>query len=79
MVQHGIVHGSFREPLQNADATDVSIFQMMHVKRGPTWALQNSAISERAKPQFGISVFNEIADVVRVFETLWCISIQIAT
>ncbi len=39
MVQHRMVHGSFLEPLQNADATDVSILQTMHVKHG----LQNSA------------------------------------
>ena len=31
MVQHRIVHGSFTEPLRNAD-TDVSILQTMHVK-----------------------------------------------
>ena len=37
------------------------------------------SISDSAKPQFGISVFDEVADVVRGFETLWCTSTQIAT
>ena len=33
----------------------------------------------KLKPRFGMSVFDEIADVVRVFESLWCIVTQIAT
>ena len=31
------------------------------------------SICEKAKPQFGISVFDEVADVVRVCESWWCV------
>ncbi len=60
IVQHRKVHGSFREPLQNADATDVSILQMMHVKRVPTWALQNSANALHGKRGLWIPVCPKI-------------------